>query len=84
MSFNATWRPGPDAVAGMRVLGMASNSAGLVIYLHPDSLAIAPPADPARWPEFVRLMREIRDGADELARFIDQGDSLARGSFGGQ
>ncbi|TCP57279.1 hypothetical protein EV191_1011233 [Tamaricihabitans halophyticus] len=78
MSSNATWSPGPDAVAGMRVLGMASDSAGLVIYLHPDSLAITPPADPAQWPAFVRLMREIRDGADELARFMDQGQPSSR------
>lgn len=71
MTFNATWSPGPEAVAGMQVISGARDQAGLVIYLDPDSLALLPPRDPAQWPEFVRLLREMRDGADELARFLE-------------
>ncbi|UMP04137.1 hypothetical protein [Amycolatopsis sp. EV170708-02-1] len=68
MAFNALWKPGPKAVAGMQ--GNGSANPALVIYLDPDSLAILPPADPAMWPEFIRLLREVRDGADELAVFL--------------
>jgi hypothetical protein len=31
-----------------------------------------PPSDPAEWPEFIRLLRQIRDGSDELAVFLDK------------
>ncbi|MFE5563371.1 hypothetical protein ACFQ68_00160 [Amycolatopsis japonica] len=68
MAFNALWKPGSNAVAGMQEDG--SNNPALVIYLDPDSLAILPPADPAARPEFIRLLREIRDSADELAVFL--------------
>ncbi|MBN6036035.1 hypothetical protein [Amycolatopsis sp. 195334CR] len=72
MAFNATWFPGPEAVAGMQQLGSAQELAALVIYLDPDSLAIMPPTDPAEWPRFIGLLRQLRDGAAELA------DHLAR------
>lgn len=45
----------------------SENPPALVIYLDPDSLAILPPADPAKWPEFIRLLHEVRDGASDLA-----------------
>ncbi len=70
MAFNAMWKPGRQAVAGMQ--GNASANPALVIYLDPDSLAIPPPSDPAAWPEFIRLLRQIRDSADELAVFLDK------------
>ncbi|MGW4130857.1 hypothetical protein [Amycolatopsis japonica] len=70
MAFNAMWKPGPRAVAGMQ--GNGSANPALVIYLDPDSLAILPPSDPAAWPEFIRLLRQIRDSADELAVFLDK------------
>ncbi len=69
MAFNAMWKPGSQAVAGMQ--GFGSANPALVIYLDPDSLAIMPPSDPAEWPEFIRLLRQIRDGSDELAVFLD-------------
>lgn len=69
MAFNAMWKPGAQAVAGMQ--GSGSANPALVIYLDPDSLAILPPADPAEWPEFIRLLRQIRDASDELAAFLD-------------
>jgi hypothetical protein len=54
---------------------MSSNQpeeVALVIYLDPDSLALMPPADPAEWPSFVRLLHEIRDGAFELAAVLQR------------
>lgn len=68
MAFNMMWKPGSRAVAGMQ--GFGSANPALVIYLDPDSLAIIPPSDPAEWPEFIRLLRQIRDGSDELAVFL--------------
>ncbi|MDI5979605.1 hypothetical protein [Amycolatopsis magusensis] len=72
MAFNATWFPGPEAVAGMQQLGSARELAALVIYLDPDSLAIMPPTDPREWPRFTELLRQIRDGAAELADHLDR------------
>ncbi|UJW32334.1 hypothetical protein L3Q67_00660 [Saccharothrix sp. AJ9571] len=72
MAFNATWHPGPEAVAGMQQIGSARELAALVIYLDPDSLAIMPPPDPSQWPRFVSLLRQLRDGADELANHLDR------------
>lgn len=71
MTFNATWSPGPDAAAGMQVISGIHDQAALVIYLDPDSLAIVPPRDPVEWPGFVRMLRELRDGADQLVRFLN-------------
>jgi hypothetical protein len=70
MAFNATWSPGSEAVAGMQVIGMHANQPALVMYLDPESLAIMAPGGPATWPEFVRFLRELRDGADEMAEFF--------------
>src|SRR5947208_2066828 len=66
MAFNAMWKPGPDAAAGMHVNGNTSEPA-LVIYLDPDSLAIMPPHDQEQWPEFIRLMHELASAATEVA-----------------
>jgi len=66
MAFNAMWKPGPEAVAGIQRAG-SGNPPALVIYLDPDSLAILPPADRAKWPEFIRLLNEVCEGAAELA-----------------
>lgn len=79
MTFNATWTPGPEAVAGMKVFGMGSDRAGLVMYLHPDALAIQPPPNPRDLPEFLRLLREISTGAQELITFLEE-DNPASGT----
>lgn len=71
LTFNATWSPGPDAVAGMHMVSGANDQVALLIYLDPDSLAIMPPRDPAQWAGFVRMLRELRDGADEMADFLE-------------
>jgi hypothetical protein len=71
MAFNATWAPGPDAVAGMQNRGMHFDQPALVIYLDQECLAIMAPGGPATWPEFVRFLRQLRDGAEELAEFFD-------------
>jgi hypothetical protein len=71
MPFNATWMPGPEAVAGMHTTGMHTDQTALVMYLDKDSLAIMAPGGPATWPEFVRFLRELRDGAEEMAAFFD-------------
>lgn len=69
MTLNATWIPGPNAVAGMKVL--APDRAGLVLYLHPDAFAIQSPCVPSEVPAFLRLLREIRTGVDELSAFLE-------------
>jgi hypothetical protein len=71
MAFNAMWKPGPDATAGMHLNGNASEPA-LVIYLDPDSLAIMAPRNPREWPDFIRLMNELRDGATEVAEHLSR------------
>jgi hypothetical protein len=35
------------------------------------------PGGPATWPEFVRFLRQLRDGADELAEYFDLRAKLA-------
>ncbi|MET7990292.1 hypothetical protein ABZU76_05215 [Amycolatopsis sp. NPDC005232] len=77
MAFNATWTPGAEAVAGMHQLGSTSLP-GLVLYLDPDSLAIAPPADPALWPRFAEFLRQLRDGAEQLAVVVDARAAVVR------
>lgn len=71
MAFNAMWKPGPEAAAGMHVQDTASQPA-LVIYLDPDSLAIMPPRDQDDWPDFIRLMHELRDGATDVADHLSR------------
>ena len=70
MAFNATWAPGPEAVAGMQVVGIHHNQPALVMYLDQDSIAITTPGGPATWPEFVRFLRELRDAADEMVKVL--------------
>ncbi|RJQ84353.1 hypothetical protein [Amycolatopsis panacis] len=70
MTFNATWTPGPEAVAGMHLTGPAALP-GLVLYLDKDSLAITPPTDPTQWRAFAAFLRQLRDGADQLAAVLD-------------
>jgi hypothetical protein len=67
VAFNATWTPGPDAVAGMHVSG-PETLPGLVLYL---DMAITPPADPTQWRAFAMFLRQLRDGADQLAAVLD-------------
>ncbi|WP_370946487.1 hypothetical protein AB5J62_02690 [Amycolatopsis sp. cg5] len=75
VAFNAQWKPGPEAAAGMHQVG--PDMATLVIYLDPDSLALMPPADPAKWPAFVGLLRQLRDGAQAVADFLEEHRRLA-------
>ncbi|WP_326836007.1 hypothetical protein VSH64_13970 [Amycolatopsis rhabdoformis] len=77
MTFSATWTPGPEAVAGVHQSGSAIPP-GLVVYLDPDSLAITPPADPALWPRFAEFLRQLRDGAEQLAAVVEARAGLAR------
>lgn len=70
MPFNATWTPGPEAVAGMHASG-PETLPGLVLYLDKDSLAITPPTDPTQWRAFATFLRQLRDGADQLAAVLD-------------
>jgi hypothetical protein len=61
----------------MQVMGMHTDQTALVMYLDKDSLAIMAPGGPATWPEFVRFLRELRDGAEEMAEFFDLRAKLA-------
>jgi hypothetical protein len=45
MAFNATWMPGPEAVAGMHTTGLHTDQTALVMHLDKDSLAIMAPAE---------------------------------------
>lgn len=76
MAFNATWSPGPEAVADMQILGMVHGEVALVVHLDPDTLAIVPPRSPTEWPRFVGLLRQISEGADKLATFLDRPEAL--------
>lgn len=71
MAFNAMWKPGPRAAAGMHIHDATSQPA-LVIYLDPDSLAIMPPRDRRDWPGFIRLMHELRDSAMDVADHLSR------------
>ncbi|WP_370940091.1 hypothetical protein [Amycolatopsis sp. cg13] len=64
MAFNATWTPGPEAVAGMHVSGPEALP-GFVCRLGKDS----PPTDPTQWQRFAlhRLCAE----ADQLLAVLD-------------
>ena len=77
MAFNATWSPGPDAVAGMQNVGLHTDQPVLVMYLDQESLAIMAPRGRATWPEFVRFLRQLRDGAEEMADFFETEATLA-------
>ncbi|GAA1963442.1 hypothetical protein [Amycolatopsis minnesotensis] len=71
MAFEGTWIPGPGAVAGVRNLGRHVNQAALVMTLGSESLVIVAPRGSAEWPEFVRFLRQLRDGAEEMIDFFD-------------
>jgi hypothetical protein len=92
MAFNATWSPGPQAVAGMQNVGLHTDQPVLVMYLDQESLAIMALRGRAMWPEFVRFLRQLRDGAEEMAEFFDlpttltaeHGDESATTGGGGE
>ena len=67
MPFNATWTPGPEAMAGMHASG-PETLPGLVLYLDKGSLAITSPTNPTRW---WASLRQFRDGADRLVVVLD-------------
>lgn len=77
MVLDAVLTPGPGAVAGMRVLGRYTDQPALVIFFDPECLAIGVPGGPGTWPEFVRFLRQLRDGAEELAAFLDNNPKAA-------
>jgi hypothetical protein len=70
--FNATWTPGPNAAAGMRITGTGSHRVALVMYADQDSLAFTPPWDRAELAGFVRFLHQLRDGAENLTAHFDQ------------
>jgi hypothetical protein len=70
-TFSATWTPGADATAGLRILGVAHPQAALVLTSGQHSLTLGAPVNPQEWPEFVRFLRELRDGADEFMTHLD-------------
>jgi hypothetical protein len=78
MVLDAALTPGPGAVAGMRILGRHTDQPALVIFFDPGCLAITVPGGPTTWPEFVRFLRQPRDGADEMASFLDNNPKAAR------
>ncbi|MFD1044154.1 hypothetical protein ACFQ1S_00365 [Kibdelosporangium lantanae] len=70
MAFNATWVPGPNAVAGLQRIGTHGPPV-LVIYVDPDSLAIPAPRTPSEYPAFARFLRELATSAAEMAVLLD-------------
>jgi len=62
VAFNAMWKPGRQAVAGMQ--GNGSANPALVIYLDPDSLAILPPSDPAVFLDKHKAVRDDDTGPE--------------------
>ena len=77
MAFNATWSPGPDAVAGMQNVGLHTDQPVLVMYLDQESLAIVAPRGRATWPESVRFRPQLRDRAEEMADCFETEATLA-------
>jgi hypothetical protein len=55
----------------MQVVGVHHDQPALVMYLDRESLVITAPGDPVTWPDFVRFLRQLRDGAEEMAAFFD-------------
>ncbi|GAA1022094.1 hypothetical protein GCM10009565_17450 [Amycolatopsis albidoflavus] len=64
MPFNATWVPGPDAVAGMYVSG-PETLPGFVCRLDKDS----PSTDPTQWQRFA--LHRLRAEADQLSAVLE-------------
>ena len=77
MAFNATWSPGPEAVAGMQNVGLHTDQPVLVMYLDQESLAIVAPRGRATWPESVRFRPQLRDRAEEMADCFETEATLA-------
>ncbi|RBM20134.1 hypothetical protein DI005_14930 [Prauserella sp. PE36] len=79
MAVTATWSPGREARASMQFVGLIHHQAALVLSLDPDVLVLVPPRDPSDWPRFARLLREIRDSAEELRAFLESPAHTQRG-----
>jgi hypothetical protein len=62
----------------MRILGAVHSQAALVLASGEASLTLGAPVNPQEWPEFVRFLRELRDGADQFAAHLDP-RSVCRG-----
>jgi hypothetical protein len=71
VAMNVTWNPCPETAASMQFVGMVHHEPALVINQGADRLILVPPRDRDDWPQFIRLLREIRDSADEMCAFLD-------------
>lgn len=74
MSFSVKWTVGSNAMAGMRKVGGRGNQAALVLTLDPGSVVMSAPSGPTAWPGFVRFLRQLRDGVDEMIKEYDVQD----------
>lgn len=70
--FGVTWIVGPEAELTVEETGSdPKHPPMLVLVGAPCVVMLRPPNDPDTWPACVRFLRQLRDGADDLAMLLE-------------
>ncbi len=79
--FGVTWIVGSEAELAVEETGWEpTHPPMLVLAGAPCVVMLRPPDDPAMWPACVTFLRQLRDGAEDLAALLEARatDRLAR------
>jgi hypothetical protein len=70
--FGVTWVVGPQAELTVEETGSEpKHPPMLVLEGAPCVVMLRPPDDPAMWPACVTFLRQLRDGAEDLAALLE-------------
>ncbi len=70
--FGVTWVVGPQAELTVEETGSdPTHPPMLVLAGAPCVVTLRPPDDPATWPACVTFLRQLRDGAEDLAALLE-------------
>ncbi|WP_370943142.1 hypothetical protein AB5J62_29120 [Amycolatopsis sp. cg5] len=76
MAFDTRWNPDPTATASVQFVG--HRMVAIEIKDSRETLTLVPPTDARKWPGFVKLMRQVRDAAEQAADFCERHQSEVR------
>lgn len=70
--FGMTWIVGPGSEVSAEETGPDPGSPPMLVLAGPPCVVMVRPTDQAaEWPECVRVLRQLRDSADELAALLE-------------
>lgn len=77
--FGVTWIVGPEAESAVEETGSnPEHPPMLVLTGAPCVVMVRPPDDPALWPACTTFLRQLRDGAEDLAALLEDRATIRR------